>query len=128
MLEFKIYEREEDLTDLGTITSLLGPEGKIAIIPKNFKDATKRVALVLTKEDGTSAVVACSTAVSNGLRDKTITLGNVVGFSILENEDGIPFISLPATNGAALQEHSLKSLKLTTYVPKPVSYEDLAGL
>lgn len=127
-LTFTNYERaESSLTDLGTITSIVGQAGFLGIIPKNFKDLSKRVVIVLTKKDGTSATVSCSKAVSAGLRDKSITLGNLMSFNLLENEDGVAFISMPAV-GTQLQQYAVASLKLTEYVPQAINYEELASL
>lgn len=127
-LTFTNYERAEStLTDLGTVLSIVGKDGGIGLIPKNFKDSAKRVVLVLTKKNGTSTTVSCSKAVSDGLRDKSITLGNVLGLNLLENEDGVAFVSMPAT-GAQLQNYSVKSLKLTEYIPQAINYEELASL
>lgn len=82
-LQFKDYQRE-NLKTLGTVASNAGKGGAITLIDKNFKDHTKRVALVVKRADGMSAVVACSTAVSRGMRDQEITLSQVQGFPILE--------------------------------------------
>lgn len=127
-LTFTNYERAEStLTDLGTVADQVGKDGFLGIIPKNFKDTTKRVVLVLTKKNGTSTTVSCSKAVSEGLRDKSITLGNVLGLNLLENEEGVAFISMPAV-GAQLQQYAVKTLKLTAFIPKVVDYEELAAL
>jgi len=82
-LQFKDYQRES-LKTLGTVASNAGKGGAITLIDKNFKDHTKRVALVVKRADGMSAVVACSKAVSRGMRDQEIKLSQVQGFPILE--------------------------------------------
>ena len=82
-LQFKNYQRES-LKTLGTVASNAGKGGAITLIDKNFNDHTKRVALVVKRADGMSAVVACSKAVSRGMRDQEITLSQVQGFPILE--------------------------------------------
>ena len=82
-LQFKDYQREA-LKTLGTVASNAGKGGAITLIDKNFKDLSKRVALVVKRADGMSAVVACSNAVSQGMRDQSISLSQVQGFPILE--------------------------------------------
>jgi len=126
MIEFKTFERAEStLETQGTVLSLVGKDGKLGIISKNFKDTTKRVVLILTKKNGTSAMISCSQAVSDGLRSKSIELGNVLGFEILEGESGIPFISLPA---GGLIEVLVKNITVKDFVPSVVSYEELIAL
>lgn len=125
MIEFKKYERTADaeLESLGTVVDLVGKDGKLGLIPKNFKDSSKRVVIILTKKNGTSAQVTCSAAVSQGLRDKTIDLGNVLGFEILEGEAGA-FISLPSSG---LMEVAVKSLTMAEYTPATVDFAELIG-
>ena len=126
MIEFKTFERAEStLSTKGTVLGLVGEDGKLGLIPKNFKDTTKRVVIILTKKNGTSASVSCSEAVSKGLRNKSIDLGNILGFEILEGDSGIPFISLPA-NG--LVEMLVKNITIKNFIPSVVSYEELIAL
>ena len=128
-LEFKVYERADNtLTSLGTVMKAVGKDGFLKLIPKNFKDLTKRVVIVLEKKDGTSTPVSCSKQVSEGLRDKTITLGNVLGFDIMEGEAGVPFITMPST-GEAVQGIAVAKLKPQAYTPvSTVNYEELIAL
>ena len=120
---FKVYERAEStLESQGTVLSLVGKDGKLGLIPKNFKDISKRVVVVLTKKNGQSASVSCSEQVSKGLRDKSITLGHLINFEILEGESGIPFISLPA---GGLVEVAVKSIVVEEYVASTAGLEAL---
>ena len=124
-LEFAKYEREENtLESLGTVASIVGKGGSLGLIPKNFKDATKRVVVVLEKKDGTSTMVSCSSAVSAGLRDKTITLDNVLTFEVIYGEAEVPYISLPG--GAGLITVAISDLTATDYeVSSTMSLEEL---
>lgn len=123
MVQFSVYNRQESsLESQGTVLSLVGKDGSLALIPKNFKDASKRVVVVLKKKNGQSAAVTCSQQVSDGLRNGSIELGHVLNFDILEGESGIPFISLP---GGGLMEFAVKSITPKEYAVKAVSLDDL---
>ena len=125
-LEFKKYEGgSSELTSEGTVLGIIGKKGNIGIIPKNFKDTSKRVALILTNSRGESTVVACSKAVSEGLRNKSITMNHVAGFEILTNENDQSFISMPANSGG-LVTFTAAELTVEEFVPSVMSYEDLA--
>ena len=99
MIELKKFARTEsaNLTNLGTVGQLVGKGGRIDLIMKNLTDATKRVAVVVKNAAGESGVIACSDQVSRGIRNKTISLSQVFGLEILENEKGQAFISMPST-------------------------------
>jgi hypothetical protein len=104
MVEFKKYEASTaELTDLGTVKALAGKGGKIGLIRKNYKDLTKRVVVVVTKKDGTSATVPCSKQVSDAFRAKQLSVAQLVGLNIIETEaeDGSlrQFIAMPTTGG-----------------------------
>src|SRR6478752_3936333 len=104
MLEFKEFVRSSStLEDLGTVKANAGKKGSIAFIPGNLADTTKRVALVITNAAGQSAVVACSSKVSKALRAKELNIKQLAGLSILKNEDGQMFVSMPGTEGGGLQ-------------------------
>ena len=114
MLAFKKYEKtESNLTELGTLKSLAGKGGKIAFLRKNFVDKTKRVALVVTKKDGTSTVIPCSKQVSDLVRNEEITINQLAGLQVVEGEnkegETTHFIVLP--QGGGLQEFSADKLK-----------------
>lgn len=122
-VEFAKYERQEGtLTSNGTVLDLVGKDGQLQLIPKNFKNVDKRVVIILKKENGTSTMISCSKAVSDGLRDKSIDLAHVLGFEVLENEDGVNFISMP---GGELVTVNVKDLKVKDYVATAVSYDEL---
>lgn len=125
MVKFENYQRTEStLESQGTVLELVGKDGTIALVPKNFNDASKRVVIILKKKNGQSAAVTCSQQVSDGLRNKTIEMGHILKFEVLEGESGIPFISLP---GGSLIEVSVKSLKVKEFTPTAMSLDDLIG-
>jgi len=125
-VEFKTFARTGNvLATAGVVRDLVGKDGTLSIIPKNFKDDTKRVALILTKADGTSTMISCSKAVSDGLRNKSIKMSNVAGFEVLEGDSGISFISLPS---GALVNFAVKDLTVENYVPSAVNFEELIAL
>ena len=99
-MAFKLsaYTRQSgELTDNGTIANLIGKNGSIAFIRKNLNDVNKRVALVLKDSKGNSGVVSCSAQLSAEIRAKKITIHEIAGLSLLENEEGITFVSMPGT-------------------------------
>jgi hypothetical protein len=122
-IQFAKYERTEStLESQGTVMDLVGKDGFLELIPKNLRDTSKRVVVILKKKNGQSAMVTCSQQVSDGLRDKTIELGHVINFEILEGESGVPFISMP---GGALISIAVKSLVAKDYVAQAISLEDI---
>lgn len=127
MLEFKKYERAESTLETeGRVIDLIGKDGSIDLIPKNLKDTSKRVVVILRKKNGTSVMVSCSKQVSDGIRDKSITVGQLMGFEILKGESDIPFISLPG--GGQLVTIQAKNVKVVEYEPTAVNSEDLIAL
>jgi hypothetical protein len=98
-LDFKKYESTEStLETLGTIKSIIGDNGKIGYVENNLKDSSRRVVVVLKKEDGTSTIVTCSKKVSDGIRNSSIELGHLINFEIVQGDAGVPFISAPASS------------------------------
>jgi hypothetical protein len=115
-MAFKLsaYTRQSgELTDNGTIAQLIGKNGSISFIRKNLNDVNKRVALVLKDSKGNSGVVSCSAQLSTEIRAKKITIHEIAGLSLLENEDGVTFVSMPGTG--AIQEIAMKDIKVVSY-------------
>ena len=115
-MAFKLsaYTRQSgELTDNGTIANLIGKNGSITFIRKNLKDPNKRVALLLKDSKGNTGVVSCSAQLSTEIRGNKITIHEIAGLSLLENEEGITFVSMPATG--AIQEIAMKDIKVVTY-------------
>ena len=123
-IEFKVFQSTSNLVSEGSVLDLVGAKGTISRIPKNWNNPEKRVVLLLTREDGTSAAVSCSEAVSKMLRSKEITIEHVLGFQILTTENNVPFISAPAT---ALQTVKVADLVVKAFQPKEVAWEQLIG-
>lgn len=122
-LVFENYQAvESTLSSLGTVAKAIGQNGSINLIPSNYKNDSVRVKLILKKEDGTSTGVTCSQKVSDGLRDKSITMGHLLNFEVLYGESGIPFISLP---GGGLVEFAVKDLRAVDYKVATVDFADL---
>lgn len=125
-LEFAVFERQEStLQSLGTVLETVGNDGTICTFDRNLLDLSKRVIIVLKKKDGTSAQVTCSQQVSDGIRAKTITLGQVLNFEILEGESGIPFICAP---GGGLMNFAVQDLVPKAYQSTIVNHNDLVAL
>jgi len=125
MLEFKKYEATASLTDLGTVAQNKGNKGTVQLIGKNLQNAAKRVAVIITNAKGESATVSCSKAVSDALRAKTLAVGQLMGLHILENEEGVPFISMPAGEGSLID---ISGAKQAEYVaPKIENHNELVA-
>jgi len=125
MVEFKNYEANTaELENLGSVKSLAGKGGKIALIRKNYKDLSKRVVVVVTRKDGKSATVPCSKQVSDAFRAKQLSIAQLIGLEIVENtmEDGShrQFIAMPATGGL----HEIAVDKINPEAVSAVSVEN----
>jgi hypothetical protein len=134
--EFAVYERQtptSTLTDNGSVRELMesaGNAGSLGYIPSNMKRETKvnaqgetvynRFQLIIfngeTDDKGNPKQVAinCSESVSRALRAKTLTLTQLADYRILENEQGLEFISEPGAgvvviDGSKLQPKAQKS-------------------
>ena len=126
MVQFGKYEGNANLSDLGTLKSIVGKGGTVKFSNKNFNNPNKRVVVIGAKKDGTSAVIACSDTVSRHLRTakgKGATtvqmLGWLVGLSVLENENEQYFISMPAGELAeGLNVDTLKSADIAEFLPE----------
>jgi hypothetical protein len=101
------------LTDNGTIASIIGQNGSISFIRKNLNDPNKRVALLLKDDKGNSGVVSCSAQVSEEIRAKRMTIHEIAGLSLLENEQGISFVAMPASG--AVQTIAMKDISVVSY-------------
>ena len=101
------------LTDNGTIASIIGKDGSISFLRKNFNDPNKRVALLLKDGKGNSGIVSCSAQLSEEIRAKRLSINEIAGLSLLENEQGISFVAMPATG--AIQEIAMKDIKVVNY-------------
>lgn len=115
MLKFEVFQPKESTTtlkNLGTVSSLIGKGGTLNFINKNFADATKRVALLFKRTDNTSAVVTCSAKLSELLRSKKLNVSQLLGCSVVENEQGVAFISVP---GAGLTSFNIDEFTPTTF-------------
>jgi hypothetical protein len=119
MLKFEVYQRE-DRTELGTVSSLVGKGGKVKFVPKNLADDSKRVAVILERKDGASALLICSENVSKGIRSKDISLANLLGFTVTEqlsrSGETINVITMP-NGGGNLIEVAVDSVKVADYQP-----------
>lgn len=123
-LVFENYVSTTVLDTKGTVMNAVGADGSIELIEKNFADLSKRVAVILKKKNGTSLMVSCSKAVSEGLRNKTINKEHLFGFEILVGESDVPFISLPG--GGNNISIAAKDIVVKDYVvTNALTFEDL---
>jgi len=129
MIEFKKYEGAANLTDLGTLAEQIGAKGTVKLSKPNF-NSTKRVVIIAENEKGESAVVTCSTNLSNHLRkakadgaSKEELLAYAVGQKVLEGEEGTPFITMPG--GEVTEGVTIASLKKVKVTEKVTNLEDV---
>jgi hypothetical protein len=123
MIDFKVYERPTNLVLVGTPAELAGQKGTIDFI--NVRDTTKRVGVIIGREDGTSALVNCSSGVSARIRSGEFDENVVAGLNIVEGDSGIPFISQDAVTKVT---YKVADLKIKKVVPVAVSLQDLIAL
>jgi hypothetical protein len=132
MIEFKKYEGSEALEDLGTLASQIGNKGTVKFAKTNF-NGTKRVVVIATNDAGDSAVVTCSANLSAHLRKaktegatKEELLAHVVDLNILENEEGIAYITMPGgeqTEGITIG--ALKKVRKSEKVEKLLTVDEI---
>lgn len=98
ILGFTAYEGTTKLTTLGNLVDMLDPTDTILPLTgkKNADGSLKRLTLLIKDKDGDSTTVVCSQALSDGLRNKEITLAQAIGFPVVRNEAGTRFLSIPA--------------------------------
>lgn len=113
MIKFGKYagaDGQSELTEVGTLKEVIGKKGKLGFIRKNFNDPTKRVALLLTRANGDTAIVSCSKQVSEAIRKHEIKLAQLLGFKVIENKDEVAFVAMPASG--AIQSCDVDSIKV----------------
>lgn len=83
---FKVREAQQvaNGTVLGTVESVGGPGAKYGFRDTNLANNDKRVVLTIKRADGTEDDFTCSAPVSEGIRNKEITLAHLKGFEIKE--------------------------------------------
>lgn len=129
-LSFAKYEGAE-LESFGTVASIVGAKGKLAIAPKSLlKNNTKRVVIIMTKKDGTSSTVTCSSKLSDAIRTaleggmtKVKVLAIVAKLEVLQAEDdATPFVTIPQGE-STLEQFTVEDLAKE----KAVDYGDLVA-
>ena len=141
---FQAYQRQANASTLinnGTVRDLMTDKGALGLIPSNLKRETKLNAkgelvynrvLVLVyngqmDQNGNpeSISISCSESVSRDLRAKNITLSELADYSILEDENGINYISMPGTAVVKFNASELKTVAVST---KAINHQDLIAL
>lgn len=133
-LKFAKFEPSTALENAGTLGKYLGPKGTFSVTPNSIKGAIKengeikRVFLILDKGDGNgTALLTCSKAVSEGIRNKSIKVKDLAHYDIVASEEtGVPFLSVPAsTNNMFTVKVSEATAKPEA---KPVKWSDLVAV
>lgn len=120
-IKFAKFEQVAKLENIGTLAKYLGPKGSIALTVNAVKGRTKdngektRVFVIMDKGDGNgTALLTCSKAVSDGIRDKSITPKDLLHYEIVASEEtGVPFLSAPAST------ENVYTVKVTEATAKP---------
>ena len=136
-LQFKNYERTE-LKTVGTCASNAGKGGKISLIESNFKNHRVRVKLIIKRADGQSCLVNCSTKVSAGLRDQSLSLSQVQAFPIVETmmdrvdeetgqvkQEAVHWVTLPSGN--QVEEFTVNTETVAEVNSQVIKLEDLVA-
>lgn len=109
MFKLEKYTRPDGgVKDLGSFKE--GAAGlKIQFLSKNFADATKRVVLLLSDKDGNSTPVSCSKVVSADIRAGKLTMGQIASLRVLENKEGVKFLSYAGTTTEQLEMDKIEA-------------------
>lgn len=114
----------EELTSLGTVVDWTGPKGKIELNDRNLA-GTKRIIATLINAKKERLKVVMSENVTNDLRSKKITLGQVAQLEMFENEEGVVYVAQPAGNVVSV---NINDLTIEAIEREPVDVEDLITL
>lgn len=109
---------------LGTIKELIGEGGSINFLDSNLMNPSKRLIVILKKADGTQSQITCSKEVSEGVRAKTITIGNLLGFEVAEytSEEGEMYNLVKMPNlGGKLISFDADEIEVVAYTSKASS-------
>jgi hypothetical protein len=124
MVTFKKYDQTSTLEDLGTLQAVVGKGGTAKLNGKNFR-SNKRVVVIAKNKAGDSAIISCSAQVSDLARQmhksgktKEELIAWFSGLSVLENEEGVPFISMPADGaGTEVSLDKVKAVETKDFIP-----------
>ena len=73
------------LKSIGTVSEFVGIGGSfVPSSERNFRDATKRVSILLSDKDGNTDLINCAKNVSDDLRSKKLTFSTLWSFPIYE--------------------------------------------
>ena len=93
-----------DRIELGTVYQGVGKEGWIELSQPNMQKADgTRCVVFLYKNKDERAMVYCSPAVSDGLRNKTISIPQLYNFNLYEafTQDGTAFLQIQMPSGGS---------------------------
>ena len=124
-----IFAKREDVqvqqsVTLGTIKELIGEGGSINFLDSNLMNGNKRLIVILKKADGTQSQITCSKEVSEGVRSKTLTIGNLLGFEVAEytSEEGETYNLVKMPNlGGKLISFAADEIEVVAYTGKASS-------
>ena len=108
---------ENELEIIGTVETLTGKKGKLQFNDANLKREGKRIICNIIDSKGKVAVERCviSMTLSKQLRDKEISLGNLLTLNVAKNAEGIHYIIQEAGNWVDVDVAGLTAEAVATH-------------
>lgn len=139
LLKFNAVESSDNTREILSTVKEAGVGAKILLSKTNLAKEVQtysdggtgynRVVVMLRKPNGTELKLICSKPVSQGIRAKTITLSQLIGFPIGVHTtmDGteIPQIQMP--NGAGFEDFGQADGEVKAYQSESVDHQDLVA-
>ena len=93
---------ENEFEIIGTVTSFIGKKGRLDFNSSNLA-GKRRVMVTMVNDKNVEIKALLSSALSEQVRDKSITLGNLITFSYGKNELDHYYIVRPAGDVISVQ-------------------------
>jgi hypothetical protein len=117
------------IENLGTVRSLVGKKGKLHFNQNNFSNPDKALMVILENEKGQQDRVFCSVAVGQGVRNKSISIGELMNLLVAPGttEEGEEIFRIIRPQGATFTLDASK-IEDKVFTPKVLSDEELVSL
>lgn len=114
----------EEFEILGTVLDFTGKKGKLLLNDRNLA-GDKRVLVTMVNDKGDKLDTLLSSSLSKDLREKKLTIGNIMTLSYGKNELGRHYICQPIGNTITVDVATLDIKELVT---EEINIEDLIAL